>query len=112
MAANPLFNATWPITQVSTRNFKDSQNFTFDDATIQQLTAPAGANLAEIEVQGGTVRYMIGSDPTNTQGKILCDGDREELESVDEINLFRIIGEAGQNGIIIIHYFSHNKRNS
>ncbi len=79
----------------------------FTDTSVVTLTAPLNANLAEIQVQGGTIQYMFGVDPT-AAGIWVGSGQRIEAESLDEINKLQIIGASGNSGTLIIHYFCVN----
>lgn len=81
----------------------------FDDAVSIMLTPPAGANLAEISIEGGQVRWTTaGVEPDNATGwgHRTTDWGRIELESSSEINRFRLIGLPGQSGTIYVEYFN------
>ncbi len=75
----------------------------FTDAVVSTLTAPAGANIAEMQPQGGSILYMFGANPG--PGIRVTDLGRLELESEDEINKFRVTGAPGSSGQLIVHYF-------
>lgn len=80
----------------------------FTGSSVVTLTAPVNANLAEIQVQGGSIQYMFGTDPT-AAGMWAGNGQRIEAESKDEIDKLQIIGYSGNSGTLVIHYFNINQ---
>lgn len=71
------------------------------------LIVPVGANLAELQVEGGSVRWTsAGSPPVDATffGFRTPDGGFIELEGLDEITKFSLIGQIGQTGVIYVEY--------
>lgn len=105
-------NPQWTASNSSEkRSVISNEIIAFSSASASSLTVPINADHAEIEVQNGSIRFMIGSSPSVLSGKRRADGQIIELESIDELNGFSFIGMNGNFGQLVIHYFSHNLRN-
>lgn len=81
----------------------------FADVMPMMLRPPTGANLAEVSVEGGPVRWTTaGEVPSNGAhwGHRAPDGARIELESASEVAGFQLIGLPGQSGTIYVEYFT------
>lgn len=70
---------------------------------------PAGVNIAEIHVDGGSVRFTtdgVAPDHAAHRGFRVSDYGRIELESASEISNFKAIGLPGQSGFLYIEFFT------
>lgn len=78
---------------------------------LATLTAPAGANLAEIQIKEEDTNFSIDGTTTPTPGEWgdgynYCAGDYIELESTDEIANFKAIAAAkGGTAVLHVTYF-------
>ncbi len=80
-----------------------------DAAPITLGTPPTGANVAEIHVEGGHMRFTTdGQAPSNTEprGVRVTDYGRIELESSSEIAGFKALGQPGQSGTLYVEFFT------
>lgn len=84
-------------------------------ATYEQMTGissataltnvPAGANSAEIQVEGGAIRYRLdATDPTTAVGVQVAKGESFNIpDATADLNDVRVIQESG-TAILNIHY--------
>jgi len=89
------------------------EELAFDATAPVALTPPADATHAEIQVDGGAIRfYPEGTTPNPTTGYKLHDCGWLELESAEEVAGFLAIGQPGQSGTLRVTYFCQSNANA
>ncbi|GGR34186.1 hypothetical protein [Deinococcus ruber] len=108
MAGNPLENATPVRAQIVDSNglpttragagavLSPSATLTMTGSALALPTPPAGTTWADVQPQGGDVRYRLdGTNPTLSVGKTWYEGGDYTLTNAADIAAVRVIGTAG-----------------
>ena len=89
------------------REYISSETISYSGVSNYTLTVPANAQIAEMQIQGGSIKYAydVGSV---TDGIILGNGQFLELESNDEMQKFKFTTSSGGSGKLVVFYFNTN----
>ena len=92
-----------------------SEDLAVSTTAVSLASIPATANHAEVHVWGATgADYVIitvdGSTPATNHGVRQSDGLTFELESIDELTNFQVLGVS--NVVLHVQYYYQSKRNA
>lgn len=87
------------------RVYISSEIIDYSGSTTYSLTAPANAQVAEMQFQGEDIVYAYDVVSV-TDGIFVGNGQIMELESNDELNKFRFKPKNGATGKAVVFYFN------
>lgn len=85
-------------------SYSNSEVAGFFSNSVSQLINEKQRSFARVQVQGGDMQYMIGSDPTQ-DGVIVKDGETLVLSSLSEVTNLKFKGVGASTGKVVVMYY-------
>jgi len=89
------------------REYITGETIAYNGSSTYTLTVPTNAQIAEMQIQGGAIKYSYDVSSV-TNGIILGNGQFLELESNDEMMKFIFTPSNGGSGKLVVFYFNTN----